>query len=73
MYDPTAAALKTAALIAVAGIAVSCVRDPDATGAVDRRLEATIAEIEAGRGTTPLVVQPTQGSDATVTFLVKST
>jgi len=32
-----------------------------------------IAEIEAGRATTPLIVQPAPGSDAIVTFLVKST
>jgi hypothetical protein len=72
LYKATAAALKTVALIAVAGIAVACVHDPDATDGVDRTLEAAIEEIEAGRGTTPLVIQPTKGSDATVTFLVKS-
>lgn len=59
-------------LIAIVGIAVSCARDPDEAGGVDRALEAAIAEIEAGRVTTPLVVQPTHGSDTTVTFLVKS-
>ncbi|HVN76895.1 MAG TPA: alpha/beta hydrolase-fold protein [Thermoanaerobaculaceae bacterium] len=31
-----------------------------------------IAEIEAGRRTTPLVVQPAKGADATVTFLIGS-
>lgn len=65
----TTAALKPAALIAVFGVAVSCARGPDAA---DRVLETTIAEIEAGRATTPLVAQPSPGSDATVTFLVQS-
>jgi enterochelin esterase-like enzyme len=36
-------------------------------------LDAVIAEIEAGRATTPLVFQPSAGLDATVTFLVQST
>ena len=62
-----AAALKTIVLIAIFGIAVSCARDPD------RSLEIAVAEIEAGRRTTPLVVQPSPGSEATVTFLVQST
>ena len=38
-----------------------------------RAFDAGIAEIEAGRANTPLVVQPAPGSDATVTFLVRST
>jgi hypothetical protein len=59
----------TAALIAVFGVAVSCALGPDAA---DRALETTIAEIEAGHATTPLVAQPSPGSDATVTFLVQS-
>ena len=68
----TTAALKPAALIAVFGVAVSCARGPDGPDAADRALETTIAEIEAGRATTPLVAQPSPGSDATVTFLVQS-
>ena len=64
--------MKAFALIAVAAIAVSCGRGPDASGGADRELEAAIAEIEAGRATTPLVAQPARGSDATVTFLVRS-
>ncbi len=67
------AALKTVALIAVFGAAVSCARGPDPPGAADRSLESAIAEIEAGRATTPLIAQPAPGSDTTVTFLVKST
>ncbi len=67
------AALKTVALIAVFGAAVSCARGPDPRGAADRSLESAIAEIEAGRATTPLIAQPAPGSDTTVTFLVKST
>ena len=35
-------------------------------------IEDAIEEIEAGRATTPVVVQPTPGSEATVTFLVRS-
>ena len=68
----TAAALKTVALIAVCGAAASCARCPDPPGAAGRSLESAIAEIEAGRATTPLIVQPAPGSDTTVTFLVKS-
>jgi enterochelin esterase-like enzyme len=34
-------------------------------------LEAAIADVEAGRRTTPLVAQPAAGGDATVTFLVR--
>jgi enterochelin esterase-like enzyme len=34
-------------------------------------LEAAIAEIEAGRKTTPLIGEPTAGGDATVTFLAR--
>jgi len=64
--------MKSFALIAVAAIAVSCSRGPDASGGADQALEAAIAEIEAGRATTPLVAQPARGSDATVTFLVQS-
>jgi len=36
-------------------------------------LEAAIAEIEAGRKTTPLIAEPTAGGDATVTFLARRT
>jgi enterochelin esterase-like enzyme len=69
----TIAALKTIAVIAVFGTAVSCGCGPDAADAVDRSLENSIVEIEAGRVTTPLVVQPSPNSYATVTFLVKNT
>ncbi len=69
----TVAALRIVALTAIFAIAVSCARGPDASDGVDRSLDAAIAEIVAGRRTTPLVVQPTPGSAATVTFLVKST
>jgi enterochelin esterase-like enzyme len=62
-----AAVLRTLVLIAIFGVAVSCGHDPD------RSLETAVAEIEAGRGTTPLVVQPSPGSEAAVTFLVQST
>ncbi len=36
-----------------------------------RTLQAAIAEIEAGRRSTPLVGEPTAGGDVTVTFLAK--
>ncbi len=68
----TAAALNTVALIAVLGATVSCARGPGPPGTADRALESAIVEIEAGRATTPLIVQPAPGSDTTVTFLVKS-
>jgi enterochelin esterase-like enzyme len=60
------------ALIAVLSVPVSCAPGPEAPGGADRSLEAAIAEIEAGRATTPLVAQPAPGSDAAVTFLVRS-
>ena len=61
------------ALIAVFGAAASCSRGPDPPGAIGRSLEIAIAEIEAGRMTTPLVVQPSPGSEAMVTFLARGT
>ena len=69
----TATAVKTVASIAAFGAAVSCARGPGPADAVDQSLESSIVEIEAGRATTPLIVQPAPGSDTTVTFLVKST
>ncbi|MGE5236080.1 MAG: alpha/beta hydrolase [Acidobacteriota bacterium] len=60
------------ALIAVLGIALSCARAPREQVAGGRALDATIAEVEAGRRTTPLIVQAPEGGDATVTFLVES-
>jgi enterochelin esterase-like enzyme len=42
----------------------------DADGGL-RTLQAAIAEIEAGRRSTPLVGEPTAGGDVTVTFLAK--
>jgi enterochelin esterase-like enzyme len=68
----TAVALKTVALISIFCAATSCGRGPGTSGGADRALAAAIAEIEAGRRTTPLIDQP-PGEDATVTFLVKST
>jgi enterochelin esterase-like enzyme len=52
--------------------AAACAGDPNAASRVERSLDAVIAEIEAGRGTTPLVSQPAPGSEAAVTFLVRS-
>jgi enterochelin esterase-like enzyme len=45
-------------------------RSPDGP---DPGIEHLIEEIEAGRANTPVVVQPTPGSEVTVTFLVQST
>ena len=61
--------MQTVALMAVLA-AASCARGP---GRAERTLDAAIAEIEAGRATTPVVTQPAPGSEATVTFLVEST
>jgi len=61
------------ALVTALGVAVACARDRAPATSADRDLEAAIAEIEAGRATTPLVEQPAPGSDASVTFLVEST
>jgi enterochelin esterase-like enzyme len=63
----TVATVRILALIAVVAVAVSCVRDSGS------ELEASIEEIRTGRLTSPLVVQPSPGSDATVTFLVEGT
>jgi len=60
------------ALIAAVCVTASCARSPQPPAGLERDVEATIAEIEAGRETTPLVVQPAAGSDASVTFLVRS-
>lgn len=64
--------LRAVALIAVLSVTTSCARDPDLMGPTDRALDDAIAGIEAGHRTTPVVVQPAPGSDALVTFLVKS-
>ncbi len=63
----TVATIRTFALIALAGVAVSCARDSEPG------LEAAIEGIQSGRLTTPLVAQPSPGSEAAVTFLVQST
>ena len=66
------AALKAAVLIVTVGVALSCARDREAPGVAGRSLDTVIAEIEVGRTTTPLVAQEGPGSDANLTFLVKS-
>jgi enterochelin esterase-like enzyme len=60
-------------LMAALTITFSCSRDQGPATGADRDLEAAIAEIEAGRATTPLIEQPAPGADATITFLVEST
>jgi len=64
---------RLTAVLAVVIVAVSCGRAHQEPGAADRSLDAAIADIEAGRATTPLVEQPAPGMDARVTFLVQST
>jgi enterochelin esterase-like enzyme len=61
------ATFRTFALVALTGVAVSCARD-SVPGP-----EAAIEGIQSGRLSTPLVAQPSPGSDATVTFLVEGT
>jgi enterochelin esterase-like enzyme len=63
----TVATIRTIALIALAGVAVSCARDSEPGP------ESAIEGIQSGRLTAPLVVQPAPGSDAAVTFLAQST
>lgn len=63
----TVATIRTFALIALAGVAVSCARESVP------RPEAAIEGILSERLTTPLVAQPSPGSDAAVTFLVQGT
>jgi len=60
-------------VLAVAvGLAASCERTARGPGAAGAGLAAAIAEVEAGGRATPLIVQPAQGGDALVTFLVES-
>lgn len=59
--------VEAGALAALLGFALSCGRAPQRTG-----IEAAIADVEAGRRTTPLVAESHAGGDATVTFLVES-
>jgi enterochelin esterase-like enzyme len=58
---------------AICTLALSCSNDADTQGEANLALDTAVAAIEAGHQTTPLVEQPAPGSDATVTFLVKST
>jgi enterochelin esterase family protein len=59
-------------LIAAVCVTASCARSPQLPAGLERDVEAAIAQIEAGRETTPLIVQPAPGLDASVTFLVRS-
>jgi enterochelin esterase-like enzyme len=69
--DPWSGAGVALAAIAVLAVTLSCARGPRAPGAADPALVEAIAELESGRGTTPIVVQPSRGSEADVVFLVK--
>ena len=64
--------LKMGIVVLFVGVAPSCGPAPHEGNGAGKALDVAIAEIEAGRRTTPLVVQPAKGADATVTFLVKS-
>ena len=72
-HNPRVRHVSAVVLATVVGLAASCARDAGPTGGSVRDIDAAIAEIESGRGTTPLVAQPAPGSPATVTFLVRST
>jgi len=61
-----------AGLVVAVGLAASCEQTAREPGAAAAGLAAAIAEVEAGRKTTPLIVQPAGGGDALVTFLVES-
>ena len=60
------------AVIVAVCIGALCACNQEGPGGIDQSLDHAIAEIEAGRATTPLVAQPVPGSEATVNFLVKS-
>lgn len=66
-----AVAATAVASVFIANIA-SCSRTPRAAIEEEGVLATGIAEVEAGRRTTPLIVQPAAGGDARVTFLVES-
>jgi enterochelin esterase-like enzyme len=59
--------LRTITVVAAVAAGVCCGRNTESP-----LLESAIAEIEAGRASTPLIVQPAPGGNATATFLVKS-
>jgi enterochelin esterase-like enzyme len=63
---------RIAVLVVAVGLAASCERTTREPAAAGAGLAAAIAEVEAGRRTTPLVAQPAEGGDALVTFLVES-
>ncbi len=70
---PAVAALRRAgAVLAIPVIVASCGPAPPAETSPDRAFEGVVADVEAGRRTTPLIHQPEEGGDAEVTFLVKS-
>lgn len=59
------------AAIAACGLTTACVQHEEPPGGFHKVLSA-ISEIEEGRGTTPLIEQPSQGVDSSVTFLVRA-
>lgn len=69
MSDAVAATM-VASVLSV--IIASCSRTPRVAIEEEEALARAIAEVEAGRRSTPLVSQPSQGGEVTVTFLVES-
>ncbi len=70
---PAVAARRGAGgVLALSLVAASCGPAPPPPTSHASSLEAVVADVEAGRRTTPLIHQPEDGGDAAVTFLVKS-
>lgn len=73
LYTPaTITPLGAGVVLALSLAAASCGPAPPARTSPESDLEAVVAEVEAGRRTTPLIDQPEEGDGARVTFLVKS-
>lgn len=67
----SAASVQRATVFVLLAVAVSCARGPAPPAGSDGELSATIAEVEAGRRTTPIIMRATETSEGAVTFLVK--
>ncbi len=64
--------IGAAAASIVWGVRALVVREHRGPDRSPRALQAAIAEVEAGRRTTPIIGEPTPNGDATVTFLAQS-
>lgn len=69
---PSAALALRLCVCALLVLTSACARGSHEAGAGDRSLVAAIAEVEAGRRTTPLISEADDGGDVKVTFLAKS-